>query len=227
MAENHLFSVLTGDIVGSTKLNIDNKYKISNVLRSTTSKISKYFQYSIHSNIDIFRGDSWQMVITTPKKALRIGLLLRALLISEPGYNQLDTRFSIGFGTIDYLPDNQISIGNGEAFYLSGKGLESLRKNNNMCLNFSHTIHSSTTQALNVIVRLIDLHVLTWTKKQSEAVAGALVGLTQREIADTWVEEPVSQQAISQHLESAGWAQINDGIEYFEITFPTLFETNY
>lgn len=223
MTENKIYAVVTGDIVGSSRLNMNGQLNFSSAIQSAAARISTHYQSSVHREIDIFRGDSWQMVITKPEYSLRIGLLLRSLLQSSPGFKQLDTRFSIGFGSIEYLPENDISTGNGEAFTLSGMGLEHCKKPIRMCLNFPQGSRSSTTRALNIIIRLIDLHVQHWTNKQSEAVSGALIGLTQREIANNWVKEPVTQQAISQHLEGAGWIQINDSLEYFESILPTLF----
>lgn len=223
MTENKIYAVVTGDIVGSSKLNMNGQLNVSSVIQSVAARISAQYQSSVHGDIDIFRGDSWQMVITKPEYSLRIGLLLRSLLQSAPGFKELDTRFSIGFGSIDYLPENNMSTGNGEAFLLSGTGLERCKKPIRMCLNFPQRFRSSTTQALNIIIRLIDLHVQHWTNKQAEAVSGVLIGLTQREIANNWVKEPVTQQAISQHLEGAGWIQINDSLEYFESILPTLF----
>ena len=222
MTGKKTYAVITGDLVGSSKLTIDGQLNISSVIQSAAAKISTHYQSSIHGDIDIFRGDSWQMVITEPAFSLRIGLLLRSLLLSAPGFKQLDTRFSIGFGSIKYLPENNISTGNGEAFLLSGTGLEHCKKPIRMCLNFPQGFRSSTTRALNIIIRLIDLHVQHWTNKQADSVSGALIGLTQREIANNWVKEPVTQQAISQHLEGAGWIQINDSLEYFESILPTL-----
>lgn len=223
MTENKIYAVVTGDIVGSSKLNMNGQLNVSSVIQSVAARTSAQYQSSVHGDIDIFRGDSWQMVITKPEYSLRIGLLLRSLLQSAPGFKELDTRFSIGFGSIDYLPENNMSTGNGEAFLLSGTGLERCKKPIRMCLNFPQRFRSSTTQALNIIIRLIDLHVQHWTNKQAEAVSGVLIGLTQREIANNWVKEPVTQQAISQHLEGAGWIQINDSLEYFESILPTLF----
>lgn len=223
MIENKIYAVVTGDIVGSSKLNMNGQPNVSSVIQSAAARISAQYQSSVHGDIDIFRGDSWQMVIAKPEYSLRIGLLLRSLLLSTPGFKQLDTRFSIGFGSIDYLPENNISTGNGEAFLLSGTGLERCKKPIRMCLNFPQGFRSSTTRALNIIIRLIDLHVQHWTNKQAEAASGVLIGLTQREIANNWVKEPVTQQAISQHLEGAGWTQINDSLEYFESILPTLF----
>ena len=223
MTGKKTYAVVTGDIVGSSKLIIDGQLNVSSTILSAVSRISAHFQSSIHGDIDIFRGDSWQMVITEPEFSLRIGLLLRSFLQSSQRFNQFDTRLSIGFGSIEYLPEKNISTGNGEAFLLSGTGLESCKKPIRMCLTFPQGSRSSTTQALNIIIRLIDLHVQRWTNKQAEAVSGALIGLTQREIANNWVKEPVTQQAISQHLEGAGWNQINDSLEYFESILPSLF----
>jgi hypothetical protein len=146
-------------------------------------------------------------------------------LQSEPGYRHLDSRISIGIGAIDYLPENNVSTGNGQAFRLSGEGLESLPSYSRMSLTFPNQRQAVLPQALNVIVQLMDLQMQRWTGKQAEAVSGALINLTQKEIATSWVREPVTQQAISQHLEGAGWVQMKSGLSYVERVVPRMLNS--
>lgn len=222
MSDPQTYAVLTGDIVASSQRSLEGQRLLPEVVHRVSVEIKDHFAKAFHSEIDVFRGDSWQMVITRPQDALRIGCFIRSRMQSEPGYRHLDSRISIGFGTIDYLPEKNVSTGNGQAFRLSGEGLESLPSYSRMSLSFPNEHQAALPQALEVIVQLMDLQMQRWTGKQAEAVSGALINLTQKKIARSWVREPVTQQAISQHLEGAGWVQINGGLSYVESVVPRM-----
>jgi len=216
VSDPQTYAVLTGYIVASSQRSPEGQRLLPEVVYGVSREVKEHFEEAFHSEIDVFRGDSWQMVIIQPKDALRIGCFLRSRIQSEPSYRHLDSRISIGIGAIDYLPEKNVSTGNGQAFRLSGEGLESLPGHSRMSLNFPNQHQAVLPQALNVIVQLMDLQMQRWTGKQAEAVSGALINLTQKEIATSWVREPVTQQAISQHLEGAGWIQMKSGLSYVE-----------
>jgi hypothetical protein len=224
MSNECLYAVLTGDIVGSSKLSASERQQIPSVLHEASENISRYFERSMQYEVDIFRGDSWQLVISEPSNSLRIGLFFRAIIRATLESRKVDTRLSIGIGTTEFIPESNVSTGNGEAFRLSGEALERFDKSTRMKIAFPIRYESGITHAFDVIVQLIDLLAQRWTSKQAEAVSGALVGMTQRAIAAEWVTEPVSQQAISQHLELAGWTQIERGLDFFELRLPALLE---
>lgn len=220
MASGRIYAVLTGDIVDSSRLGEVISEPISQILERTGKKVTGHFQSAIQGPIDVFRGDSWQMVVSDPAKAIRIGLLFRAFLRAESGS---DSRVSIAFGEIDYLPLENISTGTGQAFTLSGQGLEGNLREGRMNLTIPSLMGTLEGQGLEIITQLIDLQVGGWTKAQSQAAAGALIDLTQADIAGSWQPEPVSQQAISQHLENAGWTQIKNALVYLEEVLAELY----
>ena len=224
MSSERLFAVLTGDIVGSSKLSAIERQQIPSVLHRASEHISRYFERSMQYEVDIFRGDSWQLVLSDPPKSLRVGLFFRAIIRATLESRKVDTRLSIGIGTTEFIPKDNVSTGNGEAFRLSGEALERLDKSTRMKIEFPSRYESGITHAFDVIVQLIDLLAQRWTSKQAEAISGALVSMTQRTIAAEWVSEPVSQQAISQHLELAGWNQIERGLDFFELQLAALLQ---
>jgi hypothetical protein len=210
-----MIAVLTGDIVGSSGLQRVDQRPVSALIESVGQGVKRQFQEAIHAQVDIFRGDSWQMVIIKPALAVRIGLFFRALLRARFG---MDSKVSIGFGEVDYLPQDDISMGTGQAFTLSGQGLESCRKPARMKLSLPNQESDLDGPGLNIIVQLIDLQASHWTPGQSQAVSGALLNLTQTQIAASWKPDPISQQAVSQHLDNAGWIQIEQALRYLEET---------
>ena len=157
------------------------------------------------------------MVILEPAHAFRIGLLFRALTRYQYG---IDSRVSIGYGPVDHLPMEDISTGTGLAYTLSGRGLEECLKPTRMNLSFDEGVPEG--RGLNIISHLIDLQVGRWTPSQAQAVVGALIDLTQVEIGAGWHPDPISQQAVSQHLENAGWYQIKAALVYLEEALPTI-----
>ena len=217
MVDGRFLGVLTGDIVDSSSLRVAGLGPISELLDSTGRWVKSHFQDAVHAQIDVFRGDSWQMVVLDPAIAFRIGLLFRALMRFKFG---IDSRISIGFGRVDYLPMEDISTGTGQAYTLSGRGLEACLKPTRMNLSFAPGVLEG--RGLNIISHLIDLQAGRWTPSQAQAVAGALIDLTQVEIGAGWTPDPVSQQAVSQHLENAGWNQIKSAISFLEETLPTV-----
>lgn len=220
MTSGGTIAVLTGDIVDSSGLERRAEQPVSALITSTGQKVQKHFQAEVHGQIDVFRGDSWQVAVKDPSRALRIGLYFRSLLRSDFG---IDSRVSIGFGDFDYLPAENISTGTGQAFTLSGQGLEACLKPIRMSLSFPAGSQDLGGGGLQIITQLLDLQAGRWTAGQSQAMAGALLTLTQAEIAASWQPESISQQAVSQHLENAGWTQIKAALVYLEETIPTAW----
>jgi len=216
-----VYAVLTGDIVSSSRINQQRGNRVLEEILAVEKNIKGQFPSSVHAGIDVFRGDSWQLVVRDPISALRIALYFRAQLRSTAG---MDSRISIGYGTVDYLPAEEVSTGTGAAFTLSGMGMKELLKPVRMKLKFSLEQNSTLTRSLDTITGLIDLQVQRWTRKQAAASAGSLVGMTQEQIAFNWADEPVSQQAISQHLESAGWYQIRESLLFMEGVLPEVLK---
>lgn len=219
MTDGRMIAVLTGDIVDSSGLQRVDEQPVSALIERAGKWVKDRFQTAIHAQVDVFRGDSWQMAVSEPALAFRIGLIFRALLRTNFG---MDSRVSIGFGKVDFLPPNNISTGAGQAFTLSGQGLIECRKPARMKMSFPPQAGKFYGQGLNTIAQLIDLQVGRWTSGQSQAIAGALINMTQAEIAAGWQPTPVSQQAISQHLENAGWTQIKSALQYLENTIPEI-----
>ena len=58
--------------------------------------------------------------------------------------------------------------------------------------------------------------------KQAKATSGAILEFTQEEIAAEWFDQEITQQAIAQHLDRAGWSTIEQGIRYFERSIPVV-----
>ena len=210
-----IYAVITGDIVGSSKLKPAERKQLHAALKDTSDKLMEHFKRLVPLQVDIFRGDSWQLLVIDPAQSLRIGLFFRAFLRGKMKSKRVDTRISIGVGSIEFMPEESISSGDGEAFRSSGEALESLSRTHRMTISVPQSLISNDHLALDVILKLIDALARDWTEKQAHAVSGALLEYTQEKIARTWFEREISQQAVAQHLDRAWWNAIEIGLNYF------------
>ncbi len=99
---NH--AVITGAIVRSKRLSADAFTRAQESTRRAGEDIRRRFAEQAPLPLELFRGDHWQILVTPPAGALRIALYLRAYLRADAG---VDTRFAIGVGPIDAMPDQE------------------------------------------------------------------------------------------------------------------------
>lgn len=217
-----VWAVLTGDIVGSSRLNSTERQALPARLRAASERVAGHFAKDLPFPLDLFRGDSWQLAIQRAELATRIALMMRALVRAAFDSTRLDTRISIGVGTVDFIPPDGLEAADGQAFRLSGEGLDRLTGDTRMGISLPGWHGPNVAEAFDVGLALIDLQARGWTQRQAEAVAGALVGLTQERIGREWVQHPVTQQAIAQHLDRAGWDSIERSVQFFERVLPIL-----
>lgn len=58
--------------------------------------MEKQYDTVIPYPVDVFRGDSWQLLINDPEKFFEIALYFRSLLKAKSEESNIDTRVSIG-----------------------------------------------------------------------------------------------------------------------------------
>jgi hypothetical protein len=206
------YAVITGDIVRSSALSPAERRRLLKVIDAGSRQLRRILTASVPLDIDVFRGDSWQMLVTDPAQSLRAALLFRAHLRWQMESHHFDTRLAIGVGTADLLPRRRVSEGSGEAFRLSGLALDRMKKRR---MSFSSP-GSGCERQLDVVVHLLDGIAVHWTDKQAHAVIGAMQGWTQEKIARSWGDPPITQQTAAQHLEGAGWYAVDRGLAEFE-----------
>lgn len=209
------YAVLTGDIVGSSKLAKAVRQTLPAVIKRAAKETRKAFPDILPLDVEVFRGDSWQLLISDPVQSLRVGLFMRACLRSGTARGRgLDTRVSIGIGAIDFVPASKVSEGDGAAYRASGQGLEGLPSGRFMNLSIAET---ENLNGLDALVGLVDALVQGWTGKQALAAAGALRGWTQEKTVSVWPEK-ITQPAITKHLAAARWLAVEVALSEFETT---------
>jgi len=206
------YAVITGDIVDSSKLPKAQRKLLPGLIAKASRDTRQAFPEAVPLDVDVFRGDGWQLLVSDVPLCLRVGLFFRACLRSTAERGRgLDTRAAIGVGRVDFVRD-RVSQGDGEAYRLSGRALEDMPRKQRLLLADPAAIEVGTR---TVIVRLIDVLAQGWTGRQALAVRGALRGWTQEKIAKEWPES-ISQQAVTKHLEAAEWPALEAALAYVE-----------
>lgn len=120
-----MIAVIKGDIIASRK--IDNPEKWLKPLKAVLNKWGKTPQ-----NWELAWGDSFQLEVAEPEKALFIALSIKACIRKIRPKEQskkrsvIDVRMSVGIGKKDYT-GKRVSESNGQAFVNAGVKFDKLR----------------------------------------------------------------------------------------------------
>jgi len=119
----------------------------------------------------------------------------------------LDTRLAIGIGSINFIPPENLSAGDGEAFTLSGHLLDAM-ESGRMAIALPEGSDPVVSTALAILVSLLDYLPTSWSASQAQAVFWSLHGYKQEEIAGHWQPAPITQASVSAILKRAGWSLV-------------------
>jgi hypothetical protein len=198
-----LHAVLTGDIVNSTLLDATQEKTLLKQLHSILSP-HKY---------EFFRGDSFQAYIKESTEALQTALLCRTAAIALPDEEKSvisDVRISIGIGNVE-SPVRNLASAKGEAFLLSGRGLDTLGKTEGRLIIV--TENKMAGLSLSVISDYINSIYKQMTTKQARVIFELLKGLTQQQVADKLNK---SKSTISQHVSAGKWDEIENILDKYK-----------
>lgn len=121
-----LKGVITADIVQSTLIEVDYRKDLLDAIKEIVEEL----QGLSPMWMELYRGDSFQLLIDNPEEALKIAVLIRAGLQSrtpDDSLHKWDARLALGIGTVEYHSDN-IATSDGEAFRNSGWEFDELGK---------------------------------------------------------------------------------------------------
>lgn len=210
-----LYAVLTGDFIKSSSFSPNEIDASMTELYSTVKIFKEQYQDAIVGEPSIFRGDSWQILVSKPSLSLRLVLLTRANLRSK---KLADTRISIGFGSVSQINHENISMSQGQAFKLSGLGLDEMSSNYDLDFHLTSS-YQQLQDWLRLTVYFCSETIRAWTRRQSEIVGLALVNKdrTHKQLSKLLIPQ-ISQQTISTSLRGANWNVINECLKVFEGT---------
>lgn len=214
-----IYGVITGDIVGSTKLDEEDRDGLVEVLNRTITEISSRENGNNALEFEMFRGDSFQVKATKAEDSLRIALLIRLGLISarenfknssSKKTSTWDARLSVGIGSIDYIRDT-INISDGEAFRYSGRAFDSLKKADRLIIQ---TSDMRMNEEFAVECIMADTIMKRLSDKQAKITYKYLLEeSTQKSIAE---KLNVTPQAVNKSLQHGGNA-LQVFVERFEM----------
>lgn len=209
-----VFAVLTGDLIGSSRLSPERLGRARAVVRKGGQRFHSRSRRAIYGAPEFFRGDAWQLLME-PDRALRTALYIRALLSAEIG---VETRISIGVGSVDVIDRTHVSLSTGEAFTLSGHALDAMIGYFDLTGALPERV-GPLAGWFPAVLHLCSGLIRHWTRRQAEIVSLALLSesLTHEKIARS-LHPPVSKQTVSESLAGAGWRTLLEAIRAFETT---------
>lgn len=206
--DRKIHAIITGDIVRSESIGLDKRDGLIKTLRRALEEL----QHHSPMKMEIYRGDSFQIIVDNPEKSLRIASMIRAYLIGnapEDEKNGWDARISIGIGAIEYNGES-IVVSDGEAFRLSGRGLDNIEKNR---LTIT-TCWKDVNDEVNASIGFVDNLITNLSRNQASLLYLAVAKeLPQVEIAGRTGK---SQQNISKTLNAAKEPLLSRYLNRFE-----------
>lgn len=194
------FAVITGDIVGSKSIDIDERENLLHVLKKSFDEINENVIKDHHSTFEIFRGDSFQAVLRKPELSLIVSILIRARLRSENANIPLkkknwDARLAIGIGDIQFNTNKTVES-DGQAFLFSGRDLDNMKITGERFR--IQTPWSEVNAEMKVSFAFADSVISHWSKYQAQVFYYYLLqNEKQKELAERF---NISQPAIHKRL---------------------------
>ncbi|WP_298442253.1 ArsR family transcriptional regulator [uncultured Ferrimonas sp.] len=198
-------AVISGDIVSSRQMSTP---ELDTTLALVSSVLAHYDTAGTKHHF--FRGDGFQITLPKPSLALRCALQLKLTLIGQRQQKQgSDCRLAIGVGEISQLRRNG-ATSSGEAFELSGLGLDSL-KGNEIALFSS----DPTLAPYQLLLQWLSFHLQGLTPKQAQVLQPFLFESVteQSQLAQRL---GLDQSTVSRHLSRAGAPLLQQLLSQFE-----------
>jgi len=215
MTQSKYYAVLTGDIIQSSLLSPTQLESVRSSLISAINAARRWKRGLVQGKPEFFRGDAWQLLLTDPAMALRVGIYLRACLLAR---GLADSRVAIGLGEVEEVSYERVSLSTGQAFVLSGKALDRMTRYSNMTIEVSHSV-GPLSGWLPVAGHLCDSLIGQWTTRQAELVRAAVNPMQpDTEKIGQSLRPAISKQAVAKGLSGANWYVLREAVRLFEET---------
>lgn len=200
-------AVITCDVIESSALAGDEFEKVMQTLQKESDGLQ---DNGFTSYFETFRGDSLQMIIDAPEKALQAALILKTAVniclgadTSKRGNKiRTDIRFAIGMG--ESRREHHQKMTNEAPFVRSGQKLDEIAKEDlKMAIKSGIEI---LDDEINTELYLYEGIMQRWTIPVAEVVYHKLKGNTEQAIADVL---KISQSAVNQRSHSAYWSGLS------------------
>ncbi|MHB1035468.1 MAG: hypothetical protein ACYC35_12100 [Pirellulales bacterium] len=212
--QDRIYAVISGDIIGSSTLSPSERAELPNMMKQASNELRTFLAESVPLSVDIYAGDSWQLLVSEPGDALKAALFYRSSIIAATA-KKVDTRLAVALGKVDFIPGERASEGDGEAFRLSGRALTETASKQQLRFVMDQAEDSDSWDAT---FGLMDVVVRRWSAKQAQAVVGAVQGWSHAEIA-AHCKPPIQRESVTRLLATANWHAIDRVVEVFKSRF--------
>lgn len=210
-----MIAVITADLVNSSNYS---EALLDEILKSLNSEFEILKREYVEDALDfkIYRGDSFQGVISRFQDSLKIALQLKSLvnkvkLRDEKPANPLaDVKIAIGIGSFDYKGDS-MAESNGQAFQFSGRTLDEMKNESRKIRLKTPSVNLNSEFEASFF--LLDTVMEKWSQASAEVVYYLLKGMKETEIANIL---SISQSAVNQRKKACGWEAISVLLKRFE-----------
>ncbi|WP_417685362.1 hypothetical protein [Pseudidiomarina gelatinasegens] len=201
-------AVITGDLVKSRSYS-NHDYeniliKLSAVLEDIKSNYTGQF--------DVFRGDSFQFITENIEYAAAATVMIRLALKSHTP--SVDIRQSLGIASVASIND-KVRISTGDAFILSGEGLDSIKHN----LIVLRTKNRVFNQKIELLTKFLDVHLSGLTELQSLALL-AYLKHPKATHAELGVLLNRSRLAVTKLLNMSHYALVSEYLYFYQENLP-------
>lgn len=222
------YSVISGDIVSSTSLSIDDSKFVEDNLKNMLIDLKR--EFNVYGRI--IKGDYLECVVPNAAEGLQVALAIKSFVKAIPvetkKYKKEDNRvkqfkihgirLAIGYGELSrYNPEEGVI--DGEAIYLSGREISGETTYNKERIVIKNTLFfASKNEDLNKnfqpLLALLDVLFSKATSRQCEVLYLKLMNKQEEEIAKRL---GIGQSAVNQHSTSVGWNAIDEAVNYFKM----------
>lgn len=202
-----MISVITGDIINSRKSSPELWMKLLKNELNVFGKSPGYWE--------IYGGDTFQLRVDDPLKALIAAIRLKAVIKLE---KPLDVRLAIGIGDITYK-SRKITECNGPAFIHSGEKFKTLIKEKQKLAVKSEWSDFDTT--INLCLKLGMIAMDKWSVNSAEMVALAL-SFPNDSQAELGRNLKINQNAVSRRFSRAHFDELMELNELYKSKLSVL-----
>lgn len=201
-------AVLTGDLVDSTKRKPLERKKLVESLSAFFDKfeIKSRNDLQLKAKFELYRGDSFQIMLDAPVHALLLTLLIRTYLQGKVTFpsqtSKNDARIAIGIGKVSNKAST-LAESDGEAFLFSGRLLDGMKKlPNRIALKSTRKLLNDEME-INLV--LLEAIISKWTTAQAEAIYYKLQNYTEVTIAELL---KIKQPTVNERSKAASWTAV-------------------
>lgn len=211
-----LKAVITGDIESSTRLS---QTELNDIINTVKAEAEEIQHNGVQTEIAMYRGDSFQILVHDPKEALRLALMIKTAVnrlgppksrVKQNSSSKLyDLAISIGLGEVSQ--DGLVNEQNAAPHILSGRGLDKLKQQQ---LTFGlFTGHKENDKTYQTLFAFLNWMMQSWSRYTAELVYFKLKKMTETEISE---QLGISQSAVNQRSKVACWGGIDQLVKHYE-----------